>query len=697
MKQGTSLCIAYNFQVPGVPPTKSLYRIADYENGCFYQVDTLEFSDYTDEFNPKYLRYRPGEELPYYQPVIYEWQAIAKYGDFNKSTTESFPNDNIKVFEIIIDSELIGGDTDKVISLLRRGISLPEGVADNILIAFDQDDEFYHTVYCNKSFFKHADEKYYIEGKIEDMLHMRHSLDVYYIEKDDVLNTANFGYFYTLEGTQAATRYFYMFDQLPQPDWKLYLYRFEEYLPVYLAKYFRNHAKESGLTKNNIQIATNIIREALSNDAEMNEFFSISGYQLSDFEDRLPRYESTIIEYLDGAGFLDNIITRILSENDEIRKDLFLAAKKEWLQKADREREQAELLLNEYEEKQQSASKKVEELELLCLQLDEKQKGLSEQYSNTLTAMNAAVNDFEKHIGEYLANSIVFKTLKQPQISESVVAQDTGLMLMYPENDPNVKKYVVSDLAKACKALEANLRTIGMNAQYSVILSNIFIASNALYGSLIVSGEHARTIADAFAYSVDGNSATRITITNTTVNYKDVYDAVKKASGTVILVENILDTCNELTYVSLNKDFKDKLFVFNIENEGTLSILSKGIWNYGLLVNTDTSILKRTINPSFKAIVMGENLILRDVETDISNYQELMHILEKFDLPVVARRNFVKTMAYFVENSKLMDPEEYIDSVIAKYCVIYKRSMEIEVLEEIQGKLNKKIKEIYGF
>lgn len=697
MRQGISLCIAYNFQVSGGASTKSLYRIADYENGCFYQVNPLELSDFTDAFNPKYLRYRPGEELPYYKPVIYEWQAVGKYGDFNKSTTESFPNDNIKVFEIIIDSELIGGDTDKVISLLRQGISFPEGIADNILIAFDQDEEFYHTVYCNKSFFKYVDDKYYIEGKIEDMLHVRHSLNVYCVRKDDVINTSNFGYFYTLEGAQAVTRYFYMYDELPMPEWKLYLYRFEEYLPVYLTRYFRNHAKESGLTKSNIQMAMNIVREALSNDLEMKEFFSVSGYELSDFEERLPRYEDTIIKFLDGSGFLDNVITKILMENDEIKNSLFLAAKKEWLEKADKEREQAEILLNEYEEKKNVAAKKTEELETLYLQLDEKYKQLSNQYSNTVVAMNTTVIEFEKHIGEYLTDSVVYKMLNQSRTSEIVVEKDTGVMLTFPDCKKDAKKYVVSDVSKACKALEANLRIAGMSAQYSMVLSNVFIASNTLYRSVIVPGEYDRAIADAFAYSIDGNAAPRITITNTTVNYKDVYNAVKKATGKVILVENILDTCNELVYVALNKDFRDKLFFFNIENEETLSILSKSIWNYGLLINTDTSILNGAVNQPFKAIVMGEALVLREVETDISNYQNIMQILEKFELPVVARRNFVRTMAYFIENRKLINPEEYIDSVIAKYCEIYKKSIEIEVLEEIQGTLNKRIKEIYGF
>lgn len=698
MKQGISLCITYTFRVTGAAPVKKLYRIAEYKDGCFEKVDTTELSDLSEQFNPKFLRCYSGEELTYYHPVVYRWQEVAKKGTLDKSTTESFPNNKIKVFEIIIVPELIVKDDDQLISALRQGISFPEGVADNILITFDQGDKFYHAVYCNKSYFKCVDGKYYIEGKIKDILHMKHSLDVYRIEKDNIIDTSNFGYFYTLEGTRAVTRYFYKHDELPEPelDKKLYLYRFEEYLPVYLEKYFKKYAKESGLTKNNRQIAMNIVREALNNELEMKQIFSVSGYELSDFEERLPYYEDEILEFLNGSGFLDNIITRILVENDEIRDALYSHAKKEWLEQADQEREQAESLLEEYEKKKSVVLKKKEELESLCLQLEEKCKQLSEQYSNTEVAVNTTINEFEKHIGEYLADSVVYKMLNQSKVSRIAEEQDTGIMLMYPDYDKGIEKKTVSDVSKACKVLEFNLKIIGMSSQYSMILSNIFIASNTVYKSLIVSGEYARVIADAFAYSIDGSAATRITLTNTTVNYKEVHNAVKNASGKVILVENVLDTCNELTYVSLNKDFQNKLLVFNIENETTFSILSKSIWNYGLLINTDTSILHSNVNQPFKAFITEKTLVLRDVETDISNYQNIMNMLEKFELPIIARRNFVKTMAYFIENRKI-DPEEYIDSVIAKYCEFYKKTIEIEVLEEIQSTLNKNIKEIYGF
>ena len=520
---------------------------------------------------------------------------------------------------------------------------------------------------------------------------------MYCFNEDDIINTSNFWYFRDEKNKRVETRYFYKFPVLPpEPDRKLALYSCEEYLPLYLKKYLKKYAEESGLTKTNIKKTVTIVREALSNELEMKEFFSDFGYNLSDFEERLPYYEDEIVEFLNGSGFLDNIITRILVENDEIKGKLYSRAKKEWLEQADQEREQAELLLKEYEKKNSVVLKKKEELESMCLQLEEQYKQLSEQYSNTEVAMNTTINEFEKHIGEYLADSVVYKMFNQSQVSRIAEEQDTGIMLIYPDCDKGIEKKTVSDVSKACKVLEFNLKIIGMSSQYSMILSNIFIASNTVYKSLIVSGEYARVIADAFAYSIDGSAATRITLTNTTVNYKEVHNAVKNAPGKVILVENVLDTCNELTYVSLNKDFQNKLLVFNIENETTFSILSKSIWNYGLLINTDTSILHSNVNQVFKAFITEKTLVLRDVETDISNYQDIMNTLEKFELPIIARRNFVKTMAYLIEN-KIIGTEEYIDSVIAKYCEFYKKTIEIEVLEEIQSTLNENIKEIYGF
>jgi len=191
MEYGISLCIPYNYQAPGGLPRANLYRIADYEDGYYRPVLPQQLSDYTDDFSPKYIRYRPGDTVEFYVPTVRRWNAVPRAGEYDqdKSTTESFSFNEAPFFEVIIDHALMSPDNEHIISCLRTGINLPDGVSDSFLIVIDQDESSYRTVFCKKSYFKYIDGLYVIDGKIEDLLHTRHSLEVYYIEKTDVFDT----------------------------------------------------------------------------------------------------------------------------------------------------------------------------------------------------------------------------------------------------------------------------------------------------------------------------------------------------------------------------------------------------------------------------------------------------------------------------------------------------------------------------
>jgi len=695
MLQGISLCISYNFQVPGGTPVKSLYRIADYENGYFYKVDTQALSDYTDYFSPKYIRCRPGEDSEYYSPIIKKWHAVQKYGDDEKSTTESFPYDSIMFFEVVINSEYFGPDNDHIVSLLRNGIQLPNGVADNMLIVFDQDEEYYQAVFCKKAYFKNNGELYYLDEKIDDILHTHHSLDVYYIAKDEVFDTSSFGYFYNEVGTMAEVRYFYVYDELPQADRQLYLYHFNEYLSVYLSRYFRLYSKEIGLSKSNIQTVVNAVRKAISNYSEMDDFFAISGYQLSDYEDRLPGYEDAIVQYLDGSGFLDDIVTRILTENEGVREKMLASAKEIWLKQKDEERSQLENLLTESLRKQKDIQEATTAMERKYKELQEDCKRLNGQYENIISSLNISLEDFNTKIGEYYSNSAICHLFDTVQRSNGHEITRKGVLSKYP-NSQEAPSLCVDDVSKACKILELNLRTIGMDAFYGAVLGNMFAASKSIYQSIIAPGAHARKLAHAFANSIDGCDATIITVTATNVNYGEVHDAILAAPGRIILIENLLDSCNELMYFSANKDFPEKLFIFSIENEENFLVLSKSIWNYGIFINTDIAIPNAIANQTFKTAVCSAENEVQCSDEDISRYKELLDILAAFNLPSMARMNFVRTMAYFMNNS-ILDMTEYIDSVIAKFCGTYGREIDTEKLNEIQEGLMVKIKDLYGY
>jgi len=695
MMQGISLCISYSFHVPGGTPAKNLYRIADYENGCFYKVDTQDLSDYTEYFSPKYIRYRPGEDSEYYTPIIKEWHAVQKYGDEDKSTTESFPCDNVIFFEVIINSEYFGPDNDHIVDLLRNGIQLPNGVADNMLIVFDQDEEYYQAVFCKKSYFKSDGTMFFLDERIDDILHTHHSLDVYYIAKDEVFDTANFGYFYNEAGTMAEVRYFYVYDELPQVDRQLYLYHFDEYLSVYLSRYIKLYSKELGLSKSNIQTVVNAIRKAISNYSEMDDFFAISGYQLSDYEDRLPHYEDAIIEYLDSSGFLNDIITRILSENEEVREKMLASAKKIWLEQKDEEREKIESFLVEAQKKQAKVNEATAVMERKHTELQEECIRLNEQRENIISALNVSLEDFNSKIGEHYANSTIGHLIAGSSKGAGNERTCNSVLTKYPISQ-GAPDFYIDDISKACKILELNLRTIGMDAFYSTVLSNVFVASKSHYQSIIVSGIHARKLAHAFSNSLDGCDATIIMVSSTNVNYSDIHDAIMSAPGRVILLENLLDSCNELMYFAANKDFPEKIFVFSIENEETFSVISKSIWNYGLLINTDVAITSVATNQAFKTAVVSAESKEKCSDEGISNYKDVLDTLAAFNIPTIAKLNLVKTMAYFM-NNKIIDMTEYIDSVIVKFCEAYGREMEQEKIDEIQDGLTIKIKEIYGF
>jgi len=149
-------------------------------------------------------------------------------------------------------------------------------------------------------------------------------------------------------------------------------------------------------------------------------------------------------------------------------------------------------------------------------------------------------------------------------------------------------------------------------------------------------------------------------------------------------------------YFAANKDFPEKIFVFSIENEETFSVISKSIWNYGLLINTDVAITSVATNQAFKTAVVSAESKEKCSDEGISNYKDVLDTLAAFNIPTIAKLNLVKTMAYFM-NNKIIDMTEYIDSVIVKFCEAYGREMEQEKIDEIQDGLTIKIKEIYGF
>lgn len=701
VENGISLCIPYSFHIPGGSTKKSLYRVADYDKGRFVLVNSQLLSERNEEFNPKFLKYRPADEDEYYKPVIKSWQAIRKIYDNGDeiTTTESFPHTNVKFYEVIINPEYMSPDNESIISLFRTGLVLPEGLSDNFLMVIDQESNYYRTILCRKNYLKFIDGKYYLNGKLEDIQHVCHSLEVYLIEKENVFSTSEFRYFYAENGSLAPVRYFYAHEELPEKDGNLFLYRLEEYLPIYISKYLKTHLKENGLSLNNIQIVVNAIKEAINNHTELDAFFSVTGYQYSEYEGFMHKYKEIIIKHLDGEGFLDDILTKILINCVDLNKRYLAIAKNLWMDQADNDRMQLQERLSEIEMKKEQAENKLAVAENRYGELEEQLQKMRVQHSDITAAISSSLKDMEDQLSEYLVNSSIYKLLSNNGTSKPFPTENmaTTISVNYPTESTESEKYIATDLTKARKVLESNLRVIGIANNYSSILSSVFTATKSNFHSLIVDGLYARDVADAFGFSIDGNSATRITISAPNADMNEIRRAIINAPGKVILIENLLDSCNELIYTTINKDFCDKTFIVSFETDECLAMITKSIWTYGFLLNTEIAVTAKPLNQSFKAAVLSPRIELKEKGEDIETYQELIHSLSKIGLPIGASRTFARIIAYLYHECDSGNVSEYIDSVLAKLCQIYDKGKVQEELDEIRVRIPKRIQDIYGF
>lgn len=699
MDKGISLCIPYSYHTSLGKTRKNLYRVADYNNGRFDLINLQTLSDYTEDFNPKYLRYHPVEDNEFYTPIVRKWNSIINSYDAYKSLSESFPCDNINFFEVIINPQYMSADNEQIITLLKTGIELPEGVADNILIATDQDTSSYRTVLCPKKYFKINQGRYYLDNKLEDILHTIHSLDVYYIKKNDVFNTSDFGYFYLENGLKAPVRSFYAYDKLPEKDGKLFLHHFEEYLPIYISKYLKTHVKDTGLNKSNIQAIVNAVKDALASHTDLDTFFSITGYQSSTYEERLPDYEERIIKYLDGTTFLDNVLTKILISSDELADKYTKIAKAQWMKQIDEDRNSAEENLKQIEKCKQKAEEQRIDVEKKCSLLEAQYQQLQVQYSSVTTSIDSTLKNFDAKIGEHIANSTLYRLISSQYTQNGFQGNPplSNIIVKYPTDNYKPERYVAKDITKARKILEHNLKVAGIDAPYSAILSNLFGTTKSDIHSLIVSGFFARKIADAFAYSIDGTEATRITVTSPSINYNEIFNTITSVSEKVILLENLLDTYNELIFTNINKDFPDKIFIISIDQEENLSMLSKNIWTYGLLLNTDVAVSPNLLSQDFRIAIVHSDLELKEVSSDTSDYQELKNTLAKFGFPAAAKTNFARIIAYLYNDCTLTSTSEYIGSVLAKYCMVYEKDLNFDDLTQITNQIPTKIKNLYFF
>lgn len=695
MDHGVSLCIITPYLgIEDVTAKKRIYRIADYSHGQFYPINPSEYSDNTIDFSPRYIRCSPFDEhfLEYYQPVVRSWKAVQSNYDITKSVTESYQYKGADVYEVVINRELVGKDIDYGKTVFQ----LPEGVTESFLLAIDQDETTLTVALCKTSQIRKTANGFMFDNRIEDLIHATHSLNTYVIEKGDVFNTSGFGLKSVDTMVPAPVRYFYVFDSLPEMDSKLYLYQFDDYLPYYVSKYMRKYAKDYELSKNDIQRVISAIQDAFNNEEEMNEYYRLTGYDASDYYDKLPQYEELVLKYINESEFLDDILTKIVLNNNEYHDKYLEIVREQWLKEADEQRSKVNNELGvareSLSELTQTIEEKRSEKELLQKDIDEK-KAMN---SSVESVTESVLQDFDKKVEELIVNNRLLQCIGGGSNSEERPhAQDNSDIFVKDAVIPDGEKKIVDDYGLAKLLFEKNFQQMGVLSQYRNILSAIILSSGCKIHSFIVSGYFARDFADSISYSFEGTSAAQIAITSPHINYSNMYNAVTGIVSKTILIENLLDTCNESVYMMLNKDFPDKWFVVSYEQEETLSLISKTIWNYGILVNTDFLISHEMKENHFYRGSISNDVKYPPIEEDVSSFAPMLNILRILKIPTNAAVNFTRIYAFLTATIKEDNLSAFIDSILSKFCVIYGNEIDQDELSEIIQNLPEEMKQFY--
>ena len=675
MNQGTSLCLPYHYTHSNGIESTTLYRIADYVDGKYIPVNANELSDNSESFSPKFIQYNPADSFNLYEPVLRTWK-IKSQGE--KTGTLSDPEDNLGVHELLINSNNFSKENYATVDKLKSGIAIPDHIVNDFLLVVEQLADSYRTILCSKRQFVKNGNLYSFDAKEGNMLHMIHSLPVYIINKRDVFDTRELRYIHDGNGYVYPPRTFYAYTKLPVQDGLLYLYTFEDYLPYYLRDYIKKNNKQYDFKKNDIKSIVAAVKDALDNQKSAADFYKESGFTPEEVETKLLENKDNIIAYLEKEAFLSDTVTKILVSDEKLRENYISAAKELWMKDSDAEREAKQAQIDALNKDIASLDKKKTKYQSDIATLQAEIGTLRSQEEQVVSNIESLVNDFDSRISEQVTNSVVYKKLfNSSEESRNV----SGLFVDNDRLSEGTAAISITNPDQLAMVLEHNLISIGMNAAFANIIGNLHAHFTPVYNSIVISGLYARNYADAFAFSYEGHKAARITIAALPINYNEIKNSIDKTESKVIVIENLLDACNETGFYSLCKDYKDKIFVFSFEDTETISLLNKNIWTYALLINADLVFDKLIDNPSYRSTRVDGTFTT--IESADSESTEVNEVLLKLGLPVSARTRISRIIANALVNCSDENVKHFIETNICFMSYAYRNDTDDSILADI--------------
>ena len=689
MLNGCSLCLTYlynNFRTGKTQ--KRLYRVADYDRGYYIPVITQGYSDEYVEVVPRFIKY-PQEYEPAYCSAVLRFWEVLQFGEDNRTyTTKSAANNQREFFEVVFGLEKYANDDSRILqNKFKEGIKLPRGISDNFLLVTSMDEEEYIVLSCRKNMFTFDDGVYKIKTNLADPIHSVHSLKEVCISRDSVFNTAPF-YFIDENGNEAECRYFYNRDHLPKADGCFYLHELEEYVPYFINKYLRKKSR-TVFSKSDIKKITEEIQYVFLEEKEFS-FFVDSGWSIEDVNDKIPHLIEIISKYFKETGTLENLIEQQIINDPQIKEIYFSKACKLWKESTEPEKMALEQEIDELTLIKNNLKSDIEVMidernslssELKVLR--ENKENFSEKIDSIRNTVEETMSHLDEKMSDYLTGYLFIKHFTKCVLPSNAavtqVVNDNAFRIKVRDSDNECTPVIINDKNRMKRLFQKNLGQVGIKSDYSASIGALLCGNNRPFHSVIISGMYARGFADAVSYTMYGVEATIVTLLQNQFNYSELYNLINEVHHNVILIENMLDACNETISATLCKDFPNRIFVFSYENEEIFTLLSKGIWNYSLLINTDVACNDPITSAKFYPAKVDFELLDYEYSSDPVDIFEIDCLLKSFKISRYANRAFLKMLSF--ENEYLDNDALFTKSTIIKLYEFYKNNIDIEKME----------------
>lgn len=570
-----SLCLA----IPNLRGTNSFYRIAD------YNPDYREFSQAKYEYSSETpLQISSSkEEGNAYKVEIRKWFPIdeKKQMSFYEELRYGY------IYEVVFPEELIHQplSDDQLREVLYEGISLPDGIARYFLLVLDVTSESYRVLLCDKNAFKYKNGNYYIEKQIKNLEDAITEFDLIYIYNDQIISTELLRKKLTWY-RQDKLRYFYNSVILPESTEKFQLRKPGDYTVGFFSNYLKNKEIRSNYSnQERLKLLEEL--EYIENNIDIIEhFFDIKDHIDIFSNDIFKESISNIINYIIESESTEfEMLLGILEKNPIIKREYEKMIEVKWLDKSNQRLLEKE---NELELVGKQFDKKEKELNNLINEINEEKANYQElkKELRTITEKKISIEgEINKELKNFQNNIVEqFKLSAFANENRTRNFNNSGIIEYFSEELADVELQTSIDLIDIFEGIKFNLENFmdNLSAERYATLIIAILNTNKL---IILPEFQSEEIANAISLIVSGRSIKTINILNDNYDLNFVIEQVNLNADRYVLVKGHLDMFNETAVNTLINKSKNKNILFSINDEASLNLFSKNLWNYCIYLN----------------------------------------------------------------------------------------------------------------